>query len=169
MCDSASLVGLYVWFTHSVLGSKRRSMFRPLRLVAPVLAVLVGLVAGCSADQGQAFDVAVAATAEALQAEVLTVEPADAAPVASTPEPAPTLVTTPTVVPTPRPVPTLVATPTAVPTPRPVPTVAPTPRPVPTKTVIYDGRHLHTPHDADEQLCLVLVGRCLRKKKYIYL
>jgi hypothetical protein len=41
----------------------------PLRLVAPVLAALVGLVAGCSADQGEAFDVAVAATVEALQAE----------------------------------------------------------------------------------------------------
>jgi hypothetical protein len=47
----------------------------PFRLVAVVLAVSVGLVAGCSADQGEAFDVAVAATVEALRAEVPTVEP----------------------------------------------------------------------------------------------
>ena len=62
----------------------------PLRLVAPVLAVLVGLVAGCSADQGEAFDVAVAATAEALQAEAPTVEPTVVEPTA-TPEPVPTV------------------------------------------------------------------------------
>ena len=65
-----------MWFTLAVLRSKRWSVFgSPLRLVVLVLAVLVGLVAGCSADQGEAFDVAVAATAEALQAEVPTVEP----------------------------------------------------------------------------------------------
>jgi hypothetical protein len=64
----------------------------PLRLVAPVLAVLVGLVAGCSADQGEAFDVAVAATVEALRAEVPTVEPTVVEPTAMpTPEPVPTV------------------------------------------------------------------------------
>ena len=63
-----------------------------LRLVVSVLAVLVGLVAGCSADQGQAFDVAVAATAEALQAEAPTVEPTVVEPTATpTPEPVPTV------------------------------------------------------------------------------
>ena len=62
----------------------------PLRLVAPVLAVSVGLVAACSADQGQAFDVAVPATAEALQAEAPTVEPTVVEPTA-TPEPVPTV------------------------------------------------------------------------------
>jgi hypothetical protein len=65
-----SLVGLCVWFTLGVLRSKGRLMFgSPFRLVAVVLAVLVGLVAGCSTDQGEAFDVAVAATAEALRAD----------------------------------------------------------------------------------------------------
>jgi hypothetical protein len=68
-----------VWFTLAVLRSECGSAFR---LVAPVLAVLVGLVAGCSADQGEAFDVAVAATVEALQAEVPTAEPTVVAPVA---------------------------------------------------------------------------------------
>ena len=93
---AVSLVGLCVWFTLGVLGSKRRSVFgSPFRLVAVVLAVLVGLVAGCSADQGEAFDVAVAATVEAVQAEVPTVEPA---------------VVEPTVVPTLEPVPTVSVT-----------------------------------------------------------
>jgi parallel beta-helix repeat protein len=93
---AVSLVGLCVWFTLGVLGSKRRLMFRsPFRLVAVVLAVLVGLVAGCSVDQGEAFDVAVAATVEALRAEVPTVEPA---------------VVEPTVVPTLEPVPTVSVT-----------------------------------------------------------
>ena len=77
-----SLVGLYVWFTLGVLGSKHRLMFgSPFRLVAVVLAVLVGLVAGCSAGQGEAFDFA--AAVEAVQAEVSTVEPAVVAPSAS--------------------------------------------------------------------------------------
>jgi hypothetical protein len=93
---AVSLVGLCVWFTLGVLGSKRRSVFgSPFRLVAVVLAVLVGLVAGCSADQGEAFDVAVAATVEAVQAEVPTVGPA---------------VVEPTVVPTLEPVPTVSVT-----------------------------------------------------------
>ena len=82
-----------MWLTLGVLGSKCRLMFgSPLRLVAPVLAVSVGLVAACSADQGQAFDVAVAATAEALQAEAPTVEPTVVEPTA-TPEPVPTVST----------------------------------------------------------------------------
>ena len=82
-----------MWFTLAVLRSKRRSVFgSPLRLVVLVLAVLVGLVAGCSADQGEAFDVAVAATAEALQAEAPTVEPTVVEPTAApTPEPVPTV------------------------------------------------------------------------------
>jgi parallel beta-helix repeat protein len=85
-----------VCFTLGVLGSKCRLMFgSPFRLVAVVLAVLVGLVAGCSADQGEAFDVAVAATVEAVQAEVPTVGPA---------------VVEPTVVPTLEPVPTVSVT-----------------------------------------------------------
>ena len=68
-------------------------MFRsPFRLLAVVLAVSVGLVAACSADQGQAFDVAVPATAEALQAEAPTVEPTVVEPTA-TPEPVPTVST----------------------------------------------------------------------------
>ena len=79
-----------MWFTLAVLRSKCGSVLvSPLRLVASVLAVLVGLVAGCSADQGEAFDVAVAATAEALQAEAPTVEPTVVEPTA-TPEPVPT-------------------------------------------------------------------------------
>ena len=82
-----------MWLTLGLLGSKRRSVLvSRLRLVVSVLAVLVGLVAGCSADQGQAFDVAVAATAEALQAEAPTVEPTVVEPTATpTPEPVPTV------------------------------------------------------------------------------
>jgi len=85
-----------VWFTLGVLGSKCRLMFgSPFRLVAVVLTVLVGLVAGCSVDESEAFDVAVAATVEAVQAEVPTVGPA---------------VVEPTVVPTLEPVPTVSVT-----------------------------------------------------------
>jgi hypothetical protein len=90
---------------------KCRLMFgSPFRLVAPVLAVLVGLVAGCSADQGQALDVAVAATVEALQAEVPTAIPPTASPAEPTVIPA-------TTVPPP---PTATAAPSATATPEPI-------------------------------------------------
>ena len=89
----------------------------PLRLVAPVLAVSVGLVAGCSADQGQAFDVAVAATVEALQAEVPTAIPPTASPAEPTVIPATTVPPPPTA--------TVASTATAEPTATPEPIIFP--------------------------------------------